>query len=434
MSQASPSQSDDNVLAIPGFRRFLVGNVLALLGLQMQNFTVSWELYERTRQPLNLGLIGLAQVIPVLALAIPAGQLMDRIDRRLVLVGALLTLMLCSASLAIISLIQADVSWIYACLVLNGAARAFQQPAKASLLPQLVPREAFARAVTWNTACFQISATAGPFLASFMIWLTGRPDWVYLLDAVLAAGFISTLLSLRPQVVVVARERVTWRSLLGGIEYVWRTKLILGAISLDMFAVLLGGSVALLPVFAKDVLHTQESGLGLMAAAPGVGAILMSLVLAHLPPIRRAGHTLLISVGGFGVATIVFGLTRNLWVATAMLFLSGALDMISVIIRHTLVQLRTPDSMRGRVSAVNSVFISVSNELGSFESGMVAHLFRRAGDPAFGPTCSVVFGGMGTLLVVLVTALCFPRLRRFGRLDDGMGPDGGESGRERDAG
>lgn len=420
------AQRSDHVHAIPDFRRFLIGNLLALLGLQMQNFTVAWELYERTRQPLNLGLIGLAQVVPVMTLAIPAGQLMDRIDRRLVLIGAVLTLMACSTSLAIISWTQADVSWIYVCLVLNGAARAFQQPAKASLLPHLVPRETFARAVTWNTACFQVSAMAGPFLASALITLTGRPDCVYLLDAVLSASFISVLLALKPRKVAASREPVTWRSLLGGIDYVWRTKLILGAISLDMFAVLLGGSVALLPVFAKDVLHTNETGLGLLAAAPGVGAILTSVILAHLPPIRRAGHTLLIAVAGFGVATIVFGLTRNLWVAAGMLFLTGALDMISVVIRHTLVQLRTPDSMRGRVSSVNSVFISVSNELGGFESGIVAHLFRRASDPAFGPTCSVVLGGVGTLVVVLVTAIGFPSLRRFGRLDDRLDADSGQ--------
>ena len=215
------------------------------------------------------------------------------------------------------------------------------------------------------------------------------------------------------------REPATWRSVLGGVEYVWRTKLVLGALALDMFAVLLGGATALLPVYAKDILQVGPTGLGALRAAPGIGALVVSLALLVLPPLRRAGSVLLWSVAGFGAATIVFGATRNYPLALAMLFLTGALDMISVVIRHTLVQTWTPDAMRGRVSSVNSLFIGISNELGSLESGLVAHWFTRGNDVAFGPTVSVVSGGVGTLVVVLLTAFLVPSMRRYDRLTDG---------------
>jgi hypothetical protein len=251
-----------------------------------------------------------------------------------------------------------------------------------------------------------------------MIAWCGAAVWVYLLDAVLAAFFAVQLLRVRARPQAPSTEPLGLRSVAAGVTFVWRTKVVLGAISLDMFAVLLGGATALLPIFADDILQAGPQGLGWLRAAPGLGALLMSFGLAHRPPIRRAGPALLWAVAGFGAATVMFGFARSFWLAWGMLFLTGGLDMISVVIRHTLLQLRTPDAMRGRVSAVNGLFISISNELGEFESGMVAHWFHRPLDPFFGPTVSVVSGGIGTILVVLLTAWRFPEVRRCDRLDD----------------
>jgi len=404
------------VLRIPDFRRFLVGNLLALFGSQMQSVAVGWELFERTGKPLDLGLVGLAQVVPVIALALPAGQLIDRWDRRRVIMIALCVFVLCSLALAAVSIWQLPIGWVYACLVLNGAARAFHQPAKSAFLPTLVPTHQFTSAVTWSTSGFQLATIVGPGIGGLVYAWVGRAYWVYVLDAVLCVWFLIMLMRIAPHVVP-HREPITLRTLLGGVEFVWRTKIILGALSLDMFAVLLGGATALLPFFA-DIMQLGPDGLGWLRSAPGVGALCISIILAHMPPIRRAGPTLLWSVAGFGAATVVFGLARDFWLAWSMLFLTGALDMISVIIRHTLVQTSTPDAMRGRVSAVNSVFISVSNELGAFESGLVAQWFVRPHDPAFGPMVSVVSGGVGTILVVLATAILVPSVRRYGKLGE----------------
>jgi MFS family permease len=325
----------------------------------------------------------------------------------------------CSLGLAGISWSQADYRWIYVCLFANGVARAFLQPGKASLLPLIVSRNRFANAVTWSTSGFQLASVVGPSLGGFVIAWTGAAAWVYLLDALLSGGFVVALLFIRPRPPAPSPERLGVRSLLAGAAFVWRTKLILGAISLDMFAVLLGGATALLPVYAKDILHAGPEGLGWLRAAPGLGALLTSCLLTLRPPIRRAGLTLLWSVTAFGVATVVFGLTRWFWLSWCMLFLTGAFDMVSVVIRHTLIQLWTPDGMRGRVSAINGMFIGISNELGEFESGTVAHLFDRADSLSFGPTVSVVSGGLGTILVVLLATGLFPELRRHGRLDEG---------------
>ncbi|MFM8250520.1 MAG: MFS transporter [Planctomycetota bacterium] len=404
------------ILRFRDYRRFLTGNLLALFASQMQTTVVGWELYQRAGRPLELGLVGLAQLLPILLLAIPAGHIADRFERRKVVMIATFLFSLSSLGLMLVSLWEADLWWYYPLLFLGGVARSFNQPAKGALLPTLVPPAAFARAVTWNTSGFQLATILGPALGGFLVTLV-KPFWIYLLDALLTLTFIGFLLTMPRREAAAAREPLTWRSLLGGVEFVWKTKIILGALALDMFAVLLGGATALLPIYARDILQVDAQGLGWLRGAPGVGALVMSVLLTHLPPIRRAGWTLLWSVAGFGIATIIFGLTRNFWLATAMLFLTGALDMISVIIRHTLVQISTPNEMRGRVSAVNTVFISVSNELGAAESGLVAQLFDRPGDAAFGPTISVVSGGIGTILVTALTALYFPTLRRRDHLD-----------------
>jgi MFS family permease len=406
-------------LRIRDFRWFLSGNLLALLGTQMQTVAVGWEIYERTPSKLALAFVGLVQVIPVVSLLLPAGQASDRFDRRKIMMRAQLLLMACSLGLARISAIQGDVRLMYLCLLLIGVARAFQLPAKAAFVPQIVSRERFSNAVTWNSSGFQLACVLGPALGGGMIAVFNSAAVVYIVDAAMTLIFFLILSSIASRPVVPQTERVSLRSIVAGIEFVWANKIILAALTLDMFAVLLGGATMLLPVFAEDILHAGPAGLGWMRGAPGFGALGMSLILAYRPPVERAGRALLWSVAGFGVVTVIFGVSRTLWLSLAMLFLSGAFDMVSVVIRHTLVQLLTPDRMRGRVSAVNGVFIGLSNELGGFESGFVAYLFDRPGSPAFGPTLSVVAGGIGTLLVVASVAIRWPQVRRYGRLDSG---------------
>lgn len=410
-------------LRLPDFRWFLSGSMMSLLGLQMQTFAVSWEIYERTQSKLALAWVGLVQVLPVIGLFLPAGHLVDRIDRRKVLMIAIGFSALCSLGLAHTSATAGDVRLMYVYLGLIGTARAFLQPARASLLPQIIPLERFSNAVTWHSSGFQLATIIGPAIGGAIVGLTHSATPVYLLNAGLAVAFLIFLTCIRSRPFTPSTEPVSLHSLLAGLSFVWRTKVILGAITLDMFAVLLGGATALLPVYAKDILLVGPESLGWMRAAPGIGAICMSFLLAHRPPMQRAGRALLAAVVGFGVCTILFGLSRSFSWSMYLLFLLGALDMISVVIRHTLVQLLTPDAMRGRVSAVNGMFIGVSNELGEFESGTVAYLFDRPGDLAFGPTVSVVSGGIGTLLVVLAVGLIWPEVRRYGRLEDAVQRD-----------
>ena len=405
------------VLKIPDFRWYLSGSMPYLIGLSMQTAAISWEIFERTKSYEKLALVGLVQIIPVVSLFMPAGHLIDRVDRKKILMAALAATALWSAGLMYCSATMAPLEWMYGLLLLTGVARTFLQPARAAFLPQIVPREVFGSAVTWHSGTFQLATVVGPALAGGLIGWLQSATLIYGLTAALALVNCGCLAMIRSRPFVPSTERLSLASLAAGVAFVWRTKVMLGAITLDMFAVLLGGATALLPGYAKEILHVGPAGFGLMRAAPGIGAVCMSFFLAHRPPIERAGRTLLWAVAGFGAATIVFGLSRWLPLSLAMLFVLGALDMISVVIRHTLVQLLTPDSMRGRVSAVNGMFIGVSNELGEFESGMIAHLFGRRDDRGFGPTVSAVAGGLGTLLIVGVVALFWPPLRRYGRLD-----------------
>jgi MFS family permease len=407
---AEPAHDPYAVLRVRNFQFYLVGNALAIFGAQMQTVAVGWEIYERTRDPLDLGYVGLAQFLPVAALTLPAGHVADLLNRKYVIMASVFSLACCSLGLAWISAREGAVFWMFACLLASGVARAFLQPAKSSFLPQIVSRDRFATAVTWNMGAFQLASVAGPAAGGFMIaWLKRSTD-VYLLDASASLCFFAMLAFIRAPRHVAARESIHWRALLVGAEFVWKNKAILGAMTLDMFAVLLGGAVALLPAFSEDILQVGPTGLGWLQAAPAVGALLTSFVLAHRPPIARAGPTLLWMVAGFGAATIVFGFSKSFALSLAMLFLTGAFDMVSVVIRHTLVQLLTPDEMRGRVSAVNGMFIGASNELGRFESGFAAKLFGSA-------VMSVVSGGIGTLAVVLLVAAFCPQLARYGRLD-----------------
>lgn len=399
------------------FVLYLAGNMLSMVGLQAQTFAVTWEIYERTGSNLALAWVGLAQIIPVILLFLPAGHIIDRFDRRRVLILALGLAVAASLTLAVNSMFQGDVRWSYLALSLIGTARAFLQPARAAFLPQIVPRDVFSNAVTWNSGCFQLAMVLGPALGGVLTAWQRTATNVYLLNAALALVYAILIAMVRAQPFIPSTDPPSLRSLAAGMSFVWSTKVILGAITLDMFAVLLGGATALLPVYAKEVLNVGPLQLSWMRGAPGIGALCMSLILAHRPPMERAGRALLWSVAGFGVATIVFGLSKSLSLSLVLLFLMGALDMISVVIRHTLVQLLTPDAMRGRVSAVTGMFIGISNELGEAESGFVAHLFRRENDRAFGPIVSVVSGGVGTLIVVSLAAIHWPELRKYGRLD-----------------
>ncbi len=399
-------------LRVRDFRLFLSGHLLSVLGVQMQTTAVGWQLYEKTNSELALGMVGLVQIIPMLGFALPAGQVADRFDRRKTLMSATTLAVIAAFGLAAVSEWGgANVPLIYTCLFLSGFARAFQGPARSSLMPQLVPQRIFSNAVSWTVSGFELSSMTGPALAGWLIYIFGDTTPIYIFAGFGSVVYFVMLATLtRRSYAAESRSAQTdLKTLVAGLKYVWDTRLLFAAMALDMFAVLFGGAVALLPVYAKDILHVGPAGFGALQAAPSFGAVTMALLTTHLPPLKKAGRALLWAVAGFGLATIVFGLSRNFWLSLAMLFLTGAFDNISVVIRHTLATILTPDEMRGRVSAVNGMFISASNELGRFESGGVAALF--------GPVFSVVSGGVGALIVVVTVALSSPQLRRFGRLD-----------------
>jgi MFS family permease len=390
------------------YRLFALGNWASIMGQQMLSVAIGWELYERTHSALSLGLVGLVQVLPVIFLALPAGHMADQFDRRTIVMITQGVLALCSVGLAMISYQHGLVILIYLCLFAIGIARAFNNPARAALLPQIVPKEVFSNAVTWNSSGFQLAAMLGPALAGLLIALQKSATSVYAFCAFCALVFFGCLFFVRGRQQERSAEPVNFKSLVAGFRFVWQTKIILAALTLDLFAVLLGGATTLLPIFAKDILQVGPDGLGWLRAAPAIGAFMMALAITHLPTMNQAGKTLLWAVGGFGAATIVFGLSHSFWLSLFMLVCIGALDSISVVVRQTLVQLRTPDEMRGRVSAVNGMFISSSNELGGFESGLAASLF--------GPVLAVVGGGIGTIAVVVTVALIWPEIRKLGSL------------------
>ena len=392
------------------FRLILAAGMLDTIGAEMVAVAVGWELYERTRSELHLGFVGLVLALPVILLSLPAGQAADLFSRRKIVLVTQAMLATGSLGLALVSLFHGPIPFIYLCIGLAGVGNAFSFPARWALLPQLVPAKDFNNAVTWRSSGWQVAAAIGPALGGGVLALGRGAAPAYLGDvfACLCVIFLVSLIRAprhtRPE------EPLSWSALIAGWRFVRKTELILATITLDMFAVLLGGAVTLLPVYAKTILNVGPTGLGCLRAAPSVGALLMAIVLAHRPPMRRAGRALLWSVAGFGAATIVFGLSRNLWLSLAMLFVTGALDNVSVVVRATLVQVLTPDSLRGRVSAVNSIFIGLSNELGGFESGVAARYL--------GAVRAVVLGGVGTLVVVFGTTLRWPSMVRLGSLVD----------------
>ncbi len=390
------------------YRSLLVGNMLASMGTQMQRVAVGWELYQRTHDPGALGYVGLVQFLPVVFLSLPAGHLADRYSRKGLVIGAQGTAALASLGLAVLSFWQGPVVLIYLCLLGVGLSRSFNAPARSALLQQLVPETALTNAITWNSSGWQVASMVGPALAGLILAVSGWAVWVYLLTALGSFTAIGLFVSMRPRPVARAARGVSLHSFLAGIRFVLSTKLLLATMTLDLFAVLFGGANALLPVYAADILQVGAGGLGLLELAPSLGAFGMAMFLAHRRPLQRAGRTLLWAVAGFGLAWIIFGLSRSMSLSFAMLVLTGALDNISIVVRGTLVQVLTPDAMRGRVSAVNAIFISSSNELGGFESGLTAKYF--------GPVASVVAGGIGTIFVVVSVMAAWPQVLRLGPL------------------
>lgn len=412
-----PTHDPYAALRYRDFRLYLVTSVAATIGLEMQSVAVGWELYTRTHSTLSLAFVGLVQAMPVLLLSIPAGNVADRFSRKKVVL-TMASLMTCgSFGLTIASRMHAPLIWFYVLLGMIGVAGAFSFPARWAFMPELVPERDFHNAVTWRSSFWQIAGMVGPGLGGLGLAMF-RESWpVYLADGLCGLVVCVMIAAIRTRPAPKSTgEAMSWDTLSAGFRFVWNSPLVLAAITLDMFAVLLGGAVSLLPVFAEDILQIGPAGLGILRSAPSIGALTMALILTHRPPLQRAGRDLLLSVTGFGVATVIFGLSRNAYLSFAMLVLTGAFDNISVVIRSTLIQLRTPDAMRGRVSAVNSIFIGMSNEVGAFESGVAARFL--------GTVRAVVLGGIGCIAVVVMTSRKWPQIARLGPLDTlGKHPD-----------
>ncbi len=391
----------------PNYRLLLASVFLSTILQQTQGVALGWYIYERTGSVLALGWMGLVQFLPVMLLFLPAGHLADRYDRRKIMVGSLVLWFAGSVELALAAWTHADVGWLYLGLAASGTAMVVNRPARDALLPQIVGPGQLSSAVAWHSTNFQVAAVSGPALAGFILAAGGAVP-VYLMNCGLAlVSLMFTLMIAAPP--VTARHRApSWGEVFGGIAHVRRTPIVLGVMSIDLFAILLGSATALLPVYAKDILHVGPAALGWLSAAPAVGAVLMAVGQGTRRPWERSGHAFLWSVAGFGAATMVFGLSQSFWLSFFALAVTGACDNIGAIIRQTAVQLYTPDELRGRVSAVNRVFISSSNELGAFYSGSFAALT--------GPLFAVVFGGGMTIAVAVAGIWLFPALRRLGRL------------------
>jgi MFS family permease len=397
-------------LRIPNFRWFIVSLLAVTVASQIQSVVVAWQIYELTRDPLALGLIGLTEAVPFIGFALVAGHVADRASRIRVALVALAVLLACSLVLLGFTLrpgtVTAERVWpFYVVIFLSGLARSFLLPARSALGAELVPRELFSNAVTWRTSTWQFADVAGPAIGG-LVYGFASAQAAYGLDAALMTLGVMFLSRVKhsPQPRTMPVESFL-ASLKVGIRFVRGQSALLGALTLDLFSVLFGGAVALLPIFAAEILFVGPQGLGILRAAPALGAVIMSLALAHRPPLQHAGRTLLGSVALFGVFMIAFGLSRDFLLSTVLLGLSGMADTVSVVVRSTMIQVMTPDHLLGRVASINAIFIGSSNEIGAFESGVAARLL--------GTVPSVVFGGLATLVVVLVTAIRVPSLRRL---------------------
>ncbi|MET7000942.1 MFS transporter [Chitinophaga defluvii] len=400
-------------LRFPEFNHYLVIRFAIVFALTMQFAIVEWRVYELARDPFSLGLIGLAEVIPAVLLAPFAGHMVDKLEKRGVLLKCVIAYLGIGTGLFLLTwdvttqhLSKTTVlALIYALVFCGGIIRSFTSPATFTLLSLLVPRTLYANASTWSSSAWQIGAVIGPALGGLCIHWFGV-HWSILLVVVVFLAPLISLLQIKPKPIYYKSQGESFvESITKGMRFVWQTKVVLGALALDMFAVLFGGAVAMLPAFATDVLHTDALGYGLLRAAPAVGALVTMFILAHRPLVHKPGIKLLAAVFGFGLCIIVFGLSKSFLLSMLVLLLSGSLDGVSVIIRQTILQLKTPDDMRGRVASVSSMFVGSSNELGAFESGFMAR--------AIGLVPSVVFGGCVTLGVVITTYVISPAMRKL---------------------
>ncbi len=419
MSYGDPSPVHDPYLAlrIPSVRLYLGGSLIASMGFLMKDAAILWEVYDRTGSYAQLGFVGVLQAAPVIALPLVTGHVADRFSRKRIMSISLLLLAATAVVLAINSRWIGSMGVLYGALGFHGAVRAFQQPARQSLLPQICTPEAFPNAVTWGTGAFHVAQMLGPIIAGFILAVMRNAWLVYLIYAVLALVFFVMLFWVEHRPSKQNHEAITIETVTSGLTFVFRSKLLLMAMSIDLFAVLLGGATGLMPVFQKDILQVGATWYGVLRAAPAMGAVVVSIWIAHRPPFNRAGRAMILAVAGYAVATIVFGISEILWLTILALFLSGACDIVSVVIRHTMIQVLTPDSMRGRVSAINGMFIGASNYLGDAEAGYVAEVASDlTGDRLLGTKISVVSGGLGSLLVVLAAAALSPEFRKYGRI------------------
>jgi MFS family permease len=441
--EPAPKPADESAYAVlqyADYTRYLIGRFVASLGQQMLVVAIDWELYRRTHSALSLAFVGLSLMIPMILCTIPAGHVADVFNRKKIILFTTVILSAVSLALTLFSYFTAPVFWTYICLAVLGAARTFLWPASAAFVTSLVPRNQLARAVTFNSGAFQMSCVLGPTAFGVVIAMTPHAEELATAWPVYAFNILASILcfALVTPIKHIHKakpaEPVSAKSLVEGFRFVYHSKIILGIITLDMFAVFLGGAVTILPMFANDIFHVGAGGYGWLRNAMPIGAVACMFIIAHRPPLQKVGRAMLLSVAIFGVATILFGVANQnclgrwlalpnafwFWFAFALFVLAGAVDNISVVVRQTLVQILTPDEKRGRVSAVNALFIGTSNELGGFRSGIVAWLFTTptvlGNAPATGAIVSTVTGGIGTILVVLVVAWLWPEIRRYGRL------------------
>jgi MFS family permease len=400
-----------NALRYPDYRNYVLARLLLTVGSLMQAIIVGWQVYEITKDPFSLGLIGLAEAVPSILISLYAGHVTDTSNRKYVLLFSYSLLLFCSASLLTIStdyftfLITHKLIAIYFVIFVSGIARGFAMPSAFAFMAQLIPEEVFPNAVTWNTSTWQLGAISGPAIGGFVYGLFGV-SVSYLTVTVLVLTAVILLSRIEKKPTPVVSEDLSLRERIAeGIKFVFANKIILSAISLDMFAVLFGGATAMLPVFASDILKAGPEGLGMLRAAPSIGAVFMALYMTRKPPLKRTGEKLFVCVLGFGICIIVFAVSKDFYLSLFALAMSGMFDSVSVVIRATIIQLRTPDRMKGRVSSVNSIFIGSSNEIGAFESGVAAKLM--------GVVPSVIFGGVMTIVVVMAVFYLSPELRRL---------------------
>jgi MFS family permease len=411
-----PTKTGTAAFAYRDFRRYQMARIMVIMGAEAQAVAVAWQVYEITHRAIDLGYTGLVLFLPGLLFLLPAGHVADRYDRREVILVCYVLQILCTLTLLIFALRGLHrVGPIFAVLFLIGSGRAFSGPASSALLPHLVSAKHFVNAITWGATVFQIANIAGPAVGGLLytLPLKGRlygASIVFVFTLVTGISFVILIASLHVRPGRMEHRAISADVILAGFRYVWNSRLLLGSISLDLFVVLLGGATALLPIFAHDLLRTGPQGLGALRAAPALGALAVSVWLTFRPVLRRPGVLMFLGVAVYGVATVTFGLSRNLLLSLAALMVVGASDMISVVIRSSMLQLATPASMRGRVSAVNSLFVGASNELGEFESGVTAQWW--------GAVRAVVAGGLGALAITGIWSVLFPGLRNIDQLTE----------------